>query len=283
MKRTILDLHARDHVISLGRVTRIMGIVNCSPDSFSGDGNSSQAACLRNARKLIREGADILDIGGESTRPGAKGISSKEEIKRVIPVIKEIARQFKIPISVDTSKYDVARYALDAGACIINNISLLQASSKFLKMVREYQSGLVIMHMRGNPRNMQKKAVYKDIVKEVIEELQISIEKCLAIGIKKDKIMVDPGIGFAKTVEQNLILINHLDQFKALNFPILLGTSRKSFIGKILNKEIDGRLMGTAATVTAGVLAGAHFVRVHDVKPIKETVRITDAILSAKS
>jgi dihydropteroate synthase len=248
--------------------------------NFSGDGKLGDA-CLRHARRLIREGADILDIGGESTRPGALSVSSKDEITRIAPVIKYLARHSQIPISVDTSKLDVARFALDEGVSIVNNIKATQMSTGFLKMVRDYKAGIVLMHMKGTPRTMQSKAHYKNVVNEVIEELKISIEKCLGIGIKKDRIMVDPGIGFAKTPEQNLMLIKDLGDLNILGCPILLGTSRKSFIGQILQKDVKMRLMGTAATVTAGVINGAHIVRIHDVKAIKETLRLTDAILNA--
>ena len=281
MNRICYDLCARDTILTLGHVTRIMGIVNGSPDSFSGDGKINTTACLRYARKLIREGADIIDIGGESTRPGALRVSSEEEIRRVIPVIDVLAREIKVPISVDTSKLRVARCALDAGASIVNNIRGAQISTGFLKMVRDYKAAIVLMHMRGTPAGMQAHTHYENVINEVIEEIKISIEKCLAIGIKKDRIIVDPGIGFAKTVDQNLMLINHLNRLNVFHCPILLGTSRKSFIGQILQNDVGQRLMGTAATVTAGVMRGAHIVRVHDVKAIKETLRMTDAILNA--
>lgn len=282
-RRPIFDLYACDTHLTLGHVTRIMGIVNCTPDSFSGDGKLAEGkeAILHFARKLIRDGADIIDIGGESTRPGALSVPLKEEIRRVIPVIDALARKIKIPISVDTSKLKVARCALDAGASIVNNIRGTQISTGFLKMVRDYKAAIVIMHMRGTPATMQAHARYKNVVSEVIEELQISVEKCLEIGIKKDRIIVDPGIGFAKTVDQNLCLINHLNRLNICRCPILLGTSRKSFIGEILGKCVGDRLLGTAATVTAGVMRGAHIVRVHDVEAIKETLRMTDAILNA--
>ena len=281
MSRICYDLCIRDTLLSLGRVTRIMGIINCTPDSFSGDGKIDVAACLYHARKLIREGADIIDIGGQSTRPGALSVSQQEELRRVIPVVDKLARKTKTPISVDTYKLKVASCALDAGATIVNNIRGTQTSLAFLRMVRDYKACIVLMHMRGIPSTMQSKAHYKNVVKEVIKELQISIEKCLGVGIKKDRIIVDPGIGFAKSVDHNLILINQLDQLNILNCPILLGTSRKSFIGQVLQRDVGGRLMGTAATVTAGVMQGAHIVRVHDVKAIKETLKVTDAILNA--
>ena len=281
MNRIYYDLCARDTILTLGHVTRIMGIVNGSPDSFSGDGKINTTACLRYARKLIREGADIIDIGGESTRPGALSVPLKEEIRRVIPVIDVLAREIKAPISVDTSKLRVARCALDAGASIVNNIRGNQISTGFLKMVRDYKAAIVITHMRGTPATMRAHTHYENVINEVIEEIQISVEKCLEIGIKKDRIIVDPGIGFAKSADHNLILLNQLNQLNILNCPILLGTSRKSFIGQVLEKDVGGRLMGTAATVTAGVMRGAHIVRVHDVKAIKETLRMTDAILNA--
>jgi dihydropteroate synthase len=281
MSRIYYDLCARDAVLTLGHVTRIMGIVNGSPDSFSGDGKANTDACLRYARKLIRDGADILDIGGESTRPGALSVPLEEEIRRVIPVIDVLARKIKAPISVDTSKLEVARRALDAGASIVNNIRGTQISTGFLKMVRDYKAAIVLMHMRGTPATMQAHAKYKNVVSEVIEELQISVEKCLEIGIKKDRIIVDPGIGFAKTADQNLCLVHHLNRLNVTHCPILLGTSRKSFIGQVLDNEVGDRLLGTAATVIAGVMQGAHIVRVHDVKAIKETLRMTDAILNA--
>ena len=214
MKRSLLHLCARDKDLSLGRTTQIMGIINCTPDSFSGDGllsfprkrEFSKMACLRYARKLIREGADILDVGGESTRPGASSVSLKEELRRVIPVIEALARNCKVPISVDTSKMEVARQALDAGASIINNIRSAKMSTAFLKMVRDYKAAIVVMHMRGRPSTMQAYTRYKNVLAEVIDELKISVEKCLGGGIKKDRIIVDPGIGFAKTMDQNLVL-----------------------------------------------------------------------------
>jgi dihydropteroate synthase len=258
-----------------------MGVVNASPDSFSGDGKRGLNACLAHSRKLIREGADILDIGGESSRPGALNVPCDVEIKRIIPVISVLARQHKVPISVDTSKLEVARRALDNGASIVNNVRAIQASTGFLKMVRDYKAAIVIMHMRGTPATMQSKTRYKDVVGEIIEELQITVEKCLEIGIKKDRIIVDPGIGFAKTVDQNLMLINQLSRINILRCPVMLGTSRKSFIGQILNNKAGERLMGTAATVSLGAVRGAHIVRVHDVKAIKETLKVTDAILNA--
>ena len=280
--RAVFQWSLGTRTLELGKRTLIMGIVNVTPDSFSDGGlylDSEKA--IDHALRLLDEGADIIDIGGESTRPGALSVPLKEEIRRVIPVIDALAREIKVPISVDTSKLEVARCALDAGASIVNNIRGTQISTGFLKMVRDYKAAIVIMHMRGTPATMQAHTHYENVINEVIEEIQISVEKCLAIGIKKDRIIVDPGIGFAKTVDQNLMLIDHLNRLNVTRCPILLGTSRKSFIGEILQNDAAQRLMGTAATVTAGVMRGAHIVRVHDVKAIKETLRMTDAILNA--
>ncbi len=288
MTRPAYHLCARDYTLSLRSATRIMGIINCTPDSFSNDGLLAghktlalPAAALRLARQMVKDGADILDVGGESTRPGAFRVALAEELARVVPVIALLARSLKVPVSVDTSKMEVARAALEAGAAMVNNVRACSMGPAFMKLVRDEKAALVLMHMRGTPASMSAHARYRHVVREVIEELKISVEKCLEMGIKKDRIMVDPGIGFAKTPEQNLCLINHLDQLQVLGCPVLLGTSRKSFLGKVLRREAGDRLMGTAATVAAGILRGAHMVRVHDVKAIQETVSVTDAILHA--
>lgn len=282
--RAHFTVNAGSCQLTLGQQTRIMGIINMTPDSFSRDGclqktNGLQRA-LRLAGKQLRDGADIIDIGGESSRPGAKRISVKEEIDRVIPVIQSLARTMKVPISVDTYKPQVAKAALDAGATVLNNIMGAEAGPDLLKMVKNYNAAIVLMHIKGTPRTMQKKAHYKNLIQEIIDSLQKSIENCLEIGIKSDKLMLDPGIGFGKTVEHNLKILNRLGDFKALKRPLLIGTSRKSFIGKILNKDTDHRLAGTAATVCAGILRGAHIVRVHDVKAMKDIVTMTDAIIN---
>jgi len=276
------------HTLELGHQTRIMGIINITPDSFSHDGCyksnknfSSKAVIL--AKGKIREGADIIDVGGESTRPGAKKIPVKEEIERVIPTIRILAKSNKVPLSVDTYKSSVAQHALDAGAAMINNIKGIRAEKSLLKMVRNYKASIVLMHLRGTPRTMQRKISYSKLIDEIILSLRKSIENCLEIGIKSDKIIIDPGIGFGKTPEDNLEIINRLKKFSVLNKPLLLGTSRKSFIGKILDKEVHSRLIGTVATVCASILNGANIIRVHDVKEVKEAVTVTDAILNMKT
>jgi len=262
-----------------------MGVINITPDSFSADGliksktNSTRRA-LSLAQKFITQGADIIDVGGESTRPGSKRISIKEEIARVIPAIAQLAKKIKAPISIDTYKPLVAKRALDAGAVIVNNIMGTNPDRRLLKMVRDYDASIVLMHMRGTPRTMQKNIHYNNLITEIRNSLRNSVEKCLEMGIKSDRIIIDPGIGFAKTIQHNLEIINRLNEFHALKTPILIGPSRKSFIGRILDADVSNRLLGTMAAVSASILRGAHIVRVHDVKKTKEVVTITDAIIN---
>ena len=277
-------LHARNFRLSLGLQTKIMGILNLTPDSFSLDGifpknKKDLSRILVFIRKLISQGADIVDVGGESSRPGSSPIPVQEEIKRVIPVVKMLADKIKIPISVDTYKPLVVQHALDQGASIINNIKGITLDQTLLKMIQRYDAAIVLMHMRGNPKTMQRNTSYKNFFQDVLTELQRSVEKCLDIGIKSDKIIIDPGIGFGKTPAQNFALIQRLREFQILNCPILVGPSRKSFLGWLLQKEVDGRLMGTAAAVAVSVLNGAHMVRVHDVREMKDVVTICDAFL----
>lgn len=263
----------------------VMGIVNLTPDSFSGDGRLARAVhdpsrdCAY-ALKLIRDGADVIDMGGESTRPQALAVSVQEEIRRVIPVVSLLRKRTDAVISVDTSKPEVAQRALDAGADMINNVMGQRLPLKFLKMIRASQAALVIMHMRGNPRTMQLKAQYQSLVPDILDELSISLEKCLDSGVKSDRIMIDPGICFAKTPEQNLRILNELHRFRTLNVPLLVGTSRKSFIGKLLDAPVERRIWGTAASVAAAILGGAHMVRVHDVKEMKQVASVCDAVLN---
>lgn len=276
--------NARDFSISLGHKTKIMGIVNVTPDSFSGDGllknKKFSDTALRLAVQHIRDGADIIDIGGESSRPGAQRTSATEEIQRIVPVIKKLTKVAKTPISVDTYKGLTACHALDAGASIINNIQGLNAPKSLLKMVANYKAGIIIMHMRGTAATMQKNTNYKNLLAEIITPLRTAIENCLDIGIKSSNIIIDPGIGFAKTAEQNLTILNHLQRFQVLKHPLLIGTSRKSFIGKILHDDTCDRLAGTISSCILAVLHGAHILRVHDVCALKQAVRVVDAIKS---
>ncbi len=278
-------LKAGNYSIPLGTKTNLMGIINMTPDSFSQDGclkdtKESLHRSLRQAKRFIKDGADILDIGGESSRPGAKKISVKVEQARVLPLIDQLAKHTKTPISIDTYKPAVAKAALDKGATIVNNIMGIKADKSLLKMVRDYNAAIVLMHIAGTPKTMQKNIQYKCLIDDIGISLQNAVEKCLEIGIKSDRIIIDPGIGFGKTVEHNLQIINNCDRFKKLKKPILIGASRKSFIGAILQTKEDKRLMGSIASICASILNGAHLVRVHDIKQTRQAIDLIDAILA---
>lgn len=265
-----------------GERTLIMGVLNVTPDSFSDGGQFfSFDQAIAHAEQMISEGADIIDIGGESTRPGSEFVSEAEELRRVIPVIERLAGATAVPISIDTTKAAVARAALRAGAEIVNDISGLRFDSAIADEVARTQAGLVLMHTRGTPKDMQQLPPAKNILSEVIEGLHDSVAVAEQRGVPRERIAIDPGIGFGKTVEQNLELIAKLDQLVTsfADLPVMVGTSRKSFIGKLLDgAPPDQRLYGTIATVVASVLKGAHIVRVHDVKSVVESVRIAYAI-----
>jgi dihydropteroate synthase len=272
---------ARNLRLELGVRTLLMGILNVTPDSFSGDGQPGVRGAVRRALRMVREGADIIDVGGESTRPGAKPVGAKAEIRRVVPVIREIVQETGVPVSIDTYKPEVALAALDAGALIVNVVRGTPVSTQLLKIVKRFGAAIILMHMRGTPRTMQSRTDYGDVVKDIVAELKKSVEKCLETGIKKESILVDPGLGFAKTVGQNLEIIRRLREFRVLGSPVLIGPSRKSFIGQTLDLPVEKRLIGTAAAVAASVMNGAHIVRVHDVKEMKQVVAMVDAILAA--
>jgi len=278
-------LRPRAHTLHLSRRTHIMGILNLTPDSFSGDGwykvQSTERrvqSAIEAAMKMAEEGADIIDIGGESSRPGAKPVSQKEEIERTQPVIKKLARLTNTPISIDTYKPEVAKAALESGACIINDITGLRAS-KMAKLAAKYKCGVVVMHMKGEPRTMQKNPQYRSLMGEIIEYLGSSIHNAEEAGVKQDQIIIDPGIGFGKTLEHNLEILSNIRELKVLGRPILVGPSRKSFIGKILNLPPEERLYGSVASAALAALNGAHIVRVHDVRETKEALKVADAIL----
>ncbi len=258
-------------VFEWGKRTYVMGIINLSPDSFSGDGIGDVESALKIAEQFVNQGADILDIGGESTRPGFLPVTAIEELARVIPVITRIAKEFDIPVSVDTYKPEVAKQALAAGAHIVNDIWGLKYSDELAKIAAQNGALLIIMaNQRDNP--------VKDIIKAVTADLASGISKALAAGIKRSDIIVDPGIGFGKTTRQNLEVIRRLNEVKSLGHPILLGTSRKSFIGEVLNLPEEERTEGTAATVAIGIFNGADIVRVHDVEAMVRVSRMTNAI-----
>ncbi len=267
----------RDRGLSLDH-TLIMGILNVTPDSFSDGGRYLQIdRAVEQGLRLIEEGADLLDIGGESTRPGSMPVDEKEEARRVVPVLRELSRQTSVPLSVDTYKSGIARQALAEGACVVNDISGLTFDPRMAEVIAQAQAGLVIMHMKGTPRDMQLEPFYTDVVREVRAFLRSRKEAALAAGIPENRIVVDPGIGFGKRQQDNLTLLCRLDQLN-LGSPILVGPSRKSFIGAILNLPPEERLHGTAAAVTAAVLQGADVVRVHDVKEMKQAVAVAEAL-----
>jgi dihydropteroate synthase len=257
----------------------IMGVVNVTPDSFSDGGRFLAAdAALAQALALVREGASIVDIGGESTRPGSEPVPADEELRRVLPVIEALAGSVGVPISVDTMKADVARRALAAGATIINDVSALRYDDAMVDVVAETGCPVCIMHMQGMPKTMQDDPRYEDVVDEVLRFLEERLTFALARGVGEEQIMVDPGVGFGKTVAHNLALLDGLSRFTTLGRPVLLGTSRKRFLGAVLGAEPGERVIGTVATTVIGFLAGAHVFRVHDVKPNFEALRVALAV-----
>jgi len=262
--------------------TYIMGILNITPDSFSDGGrflNHSEA--LDHAKQMVDEGADMIDVGGESTRPGAQPASLEEEHGRVIPFIGKLASQVEVPISIDTTKAEVAKDALEAGAAIINDISALRFDPQMASLASEQGVPVVLMHMRGTVETMQHHLVYDSLISEIYSFLKERIEYAESVGIDSQKIIIDPGIGFGKSVpDGNLSIIKNLSSFKDLGKPILVGTSRKAFIGNVLNLGVEEREEGTAATISLAISNGAHIVRVHDVGKMKRVVKMVDAVLA---
>ena len=269
--------------ITLGKKTMVMGILNVTPDSFSDSGLFySPRQAIEHGLRMADEGADIIDIGGESTRPGSRSVAVNIELKRVLPVIEGLTKKTRIPISVDTKKAQVARLAVDFGAEIINDISALNGDRNMAETIRETRAAAILMHMRGKPRNMQKgDLAYDNLMGAITDFLKQSSEKALNAGIEKECLVIDPGIGFGKTPEDNYKIIKNLSELKALGMPVLIGTSRKSFIGKITGGEPDERTEGTAATVAAAIMNGCHIIRVHDVAAMKKVAAVTDAIVHA--
>lgn len=275
----------KDFSFDFSRRTYVMGILNVTPDSFSDGGlYFSKQAAVDKALRMQDEGADILDIGGESTRPGAQKIPIKEEMGRVVPVIEAIAGKTKIPISVDTYKSEVARAALSAGASMVNDISGLRFDGKMSEVVSGHNVPVVIMHIKGTPRNMQKHPVYKALIPEITDYFREGIEIARCAGIADDGIIIDPGIGFGKTAEHNLEIVRRLDEFTGFEKPILLGLSRKSFIGRILGGlPATERLEGTAAATAIAIFNGANIIRVHDVKEMVRVAKVADAFKRGSS
>jgi dihydropteroate synthase len=281
--RKHFTLRAGDWVLELGDRTLVMGILNATPDSFSDKGLYFEPkAAVDRAWQIAGEGADILDIGGESTRPGSLGISIDEELRRILPILESLASgsRYPIPISVDTSKSEVAKAALACGASIINDITSLQDPGVGDEAAR-HSAALILMHMRGEPRNMQTLAPSTDILGDIEVWAQEAVARAQSSGVSSDKIVLDPGIGFGKTAAQNFEILRNLDRVAAAGFPILVGTSRKSFIGSVIKKPASELVLGTGATVAASIIFGAHVVRVHDVAAIREVADVMDAIVKA--
>ncbi|MEK6599288.1 MAG: dihydropteroate synthase [Deltaproteobacteria bacterium] len=263
----------------LERRTLIMGILNVTADSFYDGGQYlKKGEAVKKALQMAEDGADIIDVGGESSRPGSKPVSPEEELKRVIPVIKEAAKKTDVAISVDTTKAEVARQAIDAGAQIVNDISAMRFDPAMAEVCAKTKVGVILMHTRGTPVTMQMDVKYDDLISEIFNHLKERVCFAVKAGIKKEKIAIDPGIGFGKGAEDNLKIIKRLSEFKSIGRPVVLGTSRKSFIGKVLGLDVKDRLEGTIATIAAGILNGASIVRVHDVKETRMAADMADAI-----
>lgn len=276
--RSIPVWQIRGHRLSLDRPL-VMGVLNVTPDSFSDGGRYlDPEAAVKHAIEMADEGADILDIGAESSRPGAQPVSEAEELRRLIPVVREVCRRVAVPVSVDTTKSAVARMALEAGAAIVNDITACRADPAMLGVVAEAGAGLVLMHMQGTPQTMQLAPRYRSVVREVRSFLRTRLQAAVRAGVTAQQIMLDPGIGFGKNLEHNLALLARLDALGTLGRPLLVGVSRKSFIGEVLGRRVNDRLMGTAAAVAAAVSRGAKAVRVHDVRAMRDVVVMIHAI-----
>ncbi len=288
VQRKIYRLKLKNISLILGERTVVMGVLNVTPDSFSDGGKFfGLEQAVEGALAMERAGADILDIGGESTRPGSVRTGAAEELARVLPVIEALRGRLKIPISIDTQKARVAEIALGAGAEIVNDISGLRRDAELAEVAARHQAAIILMHMRGTPRTMQKAGFAKDVMKDVTMGLRGSIASARKAGISKSLIVVDPGIGFGKSYGQNYELIGKLGEIAKLGYPLLVGTSRKGFIGATLARggkplAAEERIWGTATTVTASILNGAHIVRVHDVAEMVQVARVADCVVNAR-
>ena len=278
-------LRARNFEFCFPCQALVMGIVNVTPDSFSDGGRFLDAdTAVRHALRLVEEGAEILDIGGESTRPGAEPVPETEELRRVIPVIEKLASKVKIPLSIDTMKPAVARAALNAGASIVNDVgAAYRGDDDLWQIVSEFNAGYVCMHAQGTPQTMQKNPHYEDVVREVREFFVRRLEKLKARGISPEQVLLDPGIGFGKTAEHNLALLAHLERFTTLRRPLLLGVSRKSFLGTISGAGENERLPASLACATLAVESGARIIRAHDVLETVQALRAAEAVLAEKN
>lgn len=280
-RRFVLRLPSRR--LALGARTLIMGVLNVTPDSFSDGGRFFRPArAIAHALEMQRAGADLIDVGGESTRPGSAGVSAEEELRRVLPVLRGLRGRLRIPISIDTTKAAVAEAAIKAGAEMINDTSGLRADPALARVARRHRVPLILMHIRGTPKTMQKIPPARDIWRELERGLAWSVKQALAAGVPRAQLLIDPGLGFGKSWEQNYEILAGLRRLAKFKLPVLIGPSRKSFLGKVLgDTPSEDRLFGTAAAVTAAILGGAHIVRVHDVAEVVQVARIADSILRA--
>lgn len=273
-------LRLPDRILELGYRTAIMGVLNATPDSFSDGGlylDAEQA--VRRAWRIAEEGADILDVGGESTRPGSHSVSAAEELSRVLPVLERLHPSYPLPISIDTSKTEVARAALERGAALVNDVTGLRQDPGLASTAAAHGAALIVVHMRGEPATMQLQPPSNDILGEIGIWADRAVATALSCGVSRDRIVLDPGIGFGKTAGQNLEILRNMERVSAIGFPLLVGTSRKSFIGAILRKPPSERIWGSAAAVAASIAFGAHIVRVHDVAAMREVAQVMDAIM----
>lgn len=278
------SLTCRNHTLDLGTRTHIMGVLNVTPDSFSDGGQFYETnRAVDRATLMVEEGADIIDVGGESTRPGSEPISPEQELDRTLPVVEKLIQELNVPISVDTNRSQVAAALLGAGAHMVNDISGLNFDPEMGTVASRYDASLIVMHIKGRPRDMQLNPEYDDLLSDIYTSLKRSVEKALQAGVGADKIVIDPGIGFGKTVAHNLEILKRLREFSSMGYPLLIGASRKSFIGKILNVPVDDRLEGSLAAVAVSIMNGANILRVHDVKPTVRVARLVDAVLRANN
>jgi dihydropteroate synthase len=287
--RRKFQLRLPKRTLTLGERTLVMGVLNVTPDSFSDGGLFLNVdAAVAQAVALEVAGADIIDVGGESTRPGSLGVSAETELQRVLPVIQKLRGKIRIPISVDTRKSEVAEAAAGAGAEIVNDVTALRSDPRIAEVARRRKLALILMHMRGTPRTMQKTPFARDVLRDVAKGLRHAVTLARRAGVAKSQIVLDPGIGFGKSLEQNCELLARLPELARLGYPLLVGTSRKSFIGKLLERNESraaagtDRIWGTAATVAASILQGAHIVRVHDVAEMAQVARVSDMVASPR-
>jgi len=288
IRRRRFRLRLPTRTLALGERTLVMGVVNVTPDSFSDGGHFYDPdAAIAHALALDCAGADILDIGGESTRPGAAPVTAQEELRRILPVLEGVRGRVKAPVSVDTTKFEVAEAAAAAGAEMLNDVSALRFDTALAEVARRCRLPLILMHMRGTPRTMQQAPFARDVIADVRSGLRAAVARAVKAGLKRTQLILDPGIGFGKSYAQNFELLARLPELASLGFPLLVGTSRKRFIGATLASDKGElppgeRVWGTAATVTASILGGAHIVRVHDVAEMAQVARMADAVLNAR-